>query len=155
MSVHDPTARLGKHGDYYHGYLLDVAMDADSELITAVNVIPANGDETVDAQVLITQEEAAQGNDVQALSIDGIGFRGKRLREWQDPQGLNLEVFVPPTPLPEPTGYFTPHDFATEEEGECVRCAKPIAAIGAKMMMNGMRRPKRVRVLSLTEPIIG
>lgn len=122
VSVHDPAARLGKHGDYYHGYLLDVAMDADSELITAVNVIPANGDETVDAQVLITQEEAAQGNDVQALSIDGIGFRGKRLREWQDPQGLNLEVFVPPPPLPEPTSYFTSHDFATEDEGECVRC---------------------------------
>jgi len=122
VSVHDPDARLGKHGDYYYGYLLDVAMDADSELITAVNVIPANGDETVDAQVLITQEESAQGNDVQALSIDGIGFRGKRLREWQDPQGLNLEVFVPPAPLPKPTDYFTPQNFATEDEGERLRC---------------------------------
>ena len=122
VSVHDPAARWGKHGDYYHGYLFDLTMDAESELITAVNILPANGDETADAQVLITQEESAQGNDVQALSIDGIGFRGKRLREWQDPQGLNLEVFVPPTPLPEPTGYFTPQDFATEEEGEGVRC---------------------------------
>ncbi len=122
VSVQDPTARLGKHGDYFHGYLFDMTLDAESELITAVNVLPANGDETADAQVLITQEESAQGNDVQALSIDGIGFRGKRLREWQDPQGLNLEVFVPPTPLPEPTGYFTPQDFATEDEGECVRC---------------------------------
>jgi len=121
VSVHDPAARLGKHGDYFDGYRLDLTMDAESELITAVNVLPANGDETADAQVLITQEESAQGNEVQALSIDGIGFRGKRLREWQDPQGLNLEVFVPPTPLPEPTGYFTPQDFATEDEGECVR----------------------------------
>lgn len=122
VSVQDPDARLGKHGDYYHGYLLDVAMDADSELITAVNVLPANGDETADVQVLMTQEELAQGNDVQALSIDGIGFRGKRLREWQDPQGLNLQVFVPPTPLREPTGYFTPQDFATEEAGARLRC---------------------------------
>ena len=122
VSVQDPEARVGKHGDYYHGYLCDLTMDAESELITAVNVLPANGDETADAQVLITQEESAHGNDVQALSIDGIGFRGKRLREWQDPQGLNLEVFVPPPPLSEPTGYFTPPDFATEEEGEWVRC---------------------------------
>ncbi len=122
VSVHDPEARLGKHGAYFDGYLLDLAMDADSELITAVNILPANGDETADAQVLITQEESAQGNDVQALSIDGIGFRGKRLREWQDPHGLNLAVFVPPTPLPKPTGYFTPQDFATEDAGERLRC---------------------------------
>jgi hypothetical protein len=113
---------LGKHGAYYHGYLFDMSMDADSELITAVNVLPANGDETADARVLITQEETAQGNAVQALSIDGIGFRGKRLREWQDPQGLNLEVFVPPASLPKPTDYFTPLDFATEDAGQCLRC---------------------------------
>jgi len=33
--------------------------------------------------------------------------------------------------------------------------ANPIAASGAKMMMKGIRRPRRVRVLSLMEPIIG
>src|SRR5262249_41536061 len=40
LSVHDPEARCGKHGDYYDGYLLDVAMDADSEILTALNVLP-------------------------------------------------------------------------------------------------------------------
>src|SRR5205823_6188112 len=44
VSAHDPEARCGKHGGYYDGYLLDVAMDADSELLTALNVLPANGD---------------------------------------------------------------------------------------------------------------
>jgi transposase len=62
----DPDARVGKHGDYFIGYLLDLAVDADSELITAVNVLPGNGAEAADAVTLIQQEEAAQGNDVQA-----------------------------------------------------------------------------------------
>jgi transposase len=72
-SVVDPDARRGKHGDYYDGYLLDVLSDADSALLTAVNVLPANGDEGADAATLIKQEEQAHGNDVAAVSIDGAG----------------------------------------------------------------------------------
>ena len=30
------------------------------------------------------------------MSIDGIGFNGPVLRKLQDPQGLNLDVVVPP-----------------------------------------------------------
>ena len=41
-----------------------------------------------------------QGNDVEAMSIDGIGFRGDLIDQWSDPEGLDLEVIVPPT---EPT----------------------------------------------------
>src|SRR5262249_35357836 len=68
-SVHDADARRGKHGKFYDGYLYDVAMDADSQLITGVNVLPANGNEGADATQLIRQEEQAHGNDVQGLSI--------------------------------------------------------------------------------------
>jgi len=110
ISVHDPDARCGVHGDYYDGYLLDVAMDADSEIITAVNVLPANGDEGADAASLIRQEEQAHGNDVQAVSIDGAGYRGSVLHELTDPAGLNLEVFTPPTEMP-PPNVFAPERF--------------------------------------------
>lgn len=110
ISVHDADARCGVHGDYYDGYLLDVAMDADSEIITAVNVLPANGDEGADAATLIRQEEQAQGNDVEAVSMDGAGYRGSVLRELTDPAGLNLEVFTPPTEIPSPT-VFAPERF--------------------------------------------
>jgi hypothetical protein len=121
ISAHDPEARYGKHGDFYEGYLLDIAMDADSELLTALNVLPANGDEGADAVQLIKQEEQAQGNDVQALSIDGAGYRGELLRELTDPRGLDLEVFVPPTerlPLP----VFGPERFALSEDGRTLTC---------------------------------
>lgn len=65
---------------------MDIMMDADSELITATNVLPANGDEAADAVTLVKQEEAAHGNDIEALSIDKIGFQGPVLRELQDPE---------------------------------------------------------------------
>jgi len=96
----DPDARKGKHGGYYTGYLLDIAIDSDSEIITAVNVLPANGAEAADAITLIQKEEQAQGNDVESLSIDGAGFNGPVLRELTDPNGLNLDVTVPPPEIP-------------------------------------------------------
>jgi IS5 family transposase len=97
VSAQDPDARRAKHGDWYEGYLVDVAMDADSEIITAVHVLPGNGDDGADTAELIRQEEQAHGNDVQGVSIDGAGFRGSVLRALTDPAGLNLEVFTPPT----------------------------------------------------------
>jgi transposase len=105
LSVHDADARRGLHGGYYEGYLLDVALDADSEIITAVNVLPANGDEGADTAQLIRQEEQAHGNDVAAVSLDGAGFRGTVLRELTDPAGLHLEVFTPPSHVPPPQGF--------------------------------------------------
>lgn len=91
----DPDVRRGKHGAFYDGYALDISMDADSEIITAVDVPPANQDEAANAAKLIEQEEKAQGNRIKALSIDGIGFRGDVLRNLKDPNGLSLVVYVP------------------------------------------------------------
>jgi len=112
LSVHEPDARCGKHGDFYDGYLFDINMDADSELITAVNVLPANGDEGGDALYLLQAEEQAHGNDVAAQSIDGAGYRGDVLRDLTtNPEGPQLEVFVPPTERPAPT-VFGPERFS-------------------------------------------
>ncbi len=121
VSVHDPDARRGKHGSFFTGYLLDVAMDADSQIITALNVLSANADEGADAGALIAHEEAVHGNDVETLSIDKAGFRGELLREWQDPNGLGLEVVVPPM-TPTPTPYFTAEEFQHDAEAGMVRC---------------------------------
>lgn len=121
ISAQDPEARRGKHGDFYDGYLLDVAMDADSQLLTAMNVLPANGNEGADAVHLIQQEEQAHGNDVQAVSIDGAGYRGELLRELNDPKGLNLEVFVPPAERI-PLTVFGPDQFVLGEDGKTLTC---------------------------------
>ena len=48
-SVVDPEARRGKHGGSVDGSLLAIRLDADSELLGAVQVLPGNGDEARDA----------------------------------------------------------------------------------------------------------
>jgi transposase len=120
-SLEDPDARFGRHCGPYCGYLLDIAMDSDSELITSLVVPASNGDEADDAAILIRQEEEAQGNDVEALSADGALCKGEKLRELTDPSGLNLEVFVP-VPQKAPTEYFTAEDFRVNETGDRVIC---------------------------------
>jgi transposase len=95
-SVVDPDVRRGKHGEFFDGYLLDVMMDADSELITSLEVLPANGDEAANAVALIEQEEQAHGNDIEQLSIDGIGFNGEVLHQLEDPDTFAVDVYTPP-----------------------------------------------------------
>ena len=121
ISTSDPEARCGKHGPWFDGYLIDVLIDSDSEIITQINVLPANGDEATDALELIRQEEQEHGNDVQALSIDGIGFNGPLLRELQDPEGLNLDAYVP-VPAEAETQLFTPQDFQEDTQRGVVAC---------------------------------
>ncbi len=104
-SAVDPDARVGMHGGFFVGYLLDMAIDPDSELITSLNVLPGNGAEAADAITLIQQEEAAQDNDVAGLSMDGAGYNGPVLRELTDPDGLNLDMTVPPPTLEERTTF--------------------------------------------------
>jgi transposase len=120
-SVHDSDARRGKHGEYFDGYLVDLMMDADSEIITSVNLLPANGAEGADAVTLIRHEESVTGKDVAAISIDGAGFDGKLLRELQDPQDLNMEVYVPYKEPTTPEG-FSPVDFIEDPECQTVTC---------------------------------
>jgi transposase len=121
VSVQDPDARRSKHGTYFTGYLLDVALDADSQIVTALNVLPAHGPEAQDAVTLLAQEEQAHGNDVPALSMDGAGFQGAALRALTEPGGPEVEVYVPPKEVP-PTGFFTPEQFTLDAAGTTLTC---------------------------------
>jgi transposase len=124
LSLTDRDARTGKHGNYYNGYLLDVSMDADSELLCAVEVLPANGEEAANATQLIATEEHAQGNDVASLSLDRIGYRGDVLAELSEAaDGPQLTVYVPPIDwLPPAPELFQPEVFTLNAAGDEVRC---------------------------------
>jgi transposase len=123
-SLVEPEVRTGKHGDYYDGYALDVSMDADSEILCAVEVLPANGDEAANAKALITREEAAQGNDIASLSMDRIGYRGDVLAELSDAEdGPQLTVYVPPIDWKTgPPELFAPTAFTLNEAQDEVCC---------------------------------
>jgi IS5 family transposase len=120
-SVVDADARRAKHGAWYDGYLLDILMDADSELITAVNVLSANGDEAVDAIHLVQSEEEAHGNDIEALSMDGAGYNGPLLQDLEDPRGLGVDTYVPPR-KESSHKYFTTCDFTHHPEDNRLTC---------------------------------
>jgi transposase len=117
-STVDPDARRGRHGEFYDGYFVDVLIDADSELFTAVNVLPADGNESADTLTLLAQEQSAHGNEIERISIDGAGFDGPVIRQVQE-QGTT--VFVPPK---EPTnqGRFTTRDFQFSPDGSHATC---------------------------------
>ena len=120
-SIVDPEARRSKHGDWYDGYLVDIIVDPDSEIITQVNVLAANGNEAMDAVELIRQEEEAHGNDVESVSVDGAGFNGPMLRELEDPEGLAVNTFVPPKAEPA-SKTFGPEHFVEDAESGTVTC---------------------------------
>ncbi len=124
LSQHDPDARTGWHGGYYDGYQLNLSLDADSELITALDVVPANTDEAPQALVLLNQEETAQGNDIAALSLDASGYRGAVLEAlMDDPGGPQVTVYVPPKAHTNPPpAYFQPEDFKLNEAGDTLTC---------------------------------
>ena len=117
-SVVDPDARRGKHGEFYDGYSLDVMIDADSELFTAINVYPADGNESADTLTLVDQEMKAQGNQIESISIDGAGYDGPILRELEE--GRNITPFVPDRR--QSSNKFTAEDFQVSEDGKHLTC---------------------------------
>jgi transposase len=123
-ALSDPDARRNKHGAYYDGYLLDVMIDADSELICGVDTLPANADEAANAKNLIESEEAAHGNNVEQLSIDAVGYNGAVLKALSDdPEGPQLTVYVPPKEQPpRHPELFQPEDFKLNQAGDKLTC---------------------------------
>ena len=135
LSLKDTDARRSKHGAYYDGYLVDLSMDPDSELICAIDLLPSNADEAANAKNLIESEEVAQGNDVERLSMDGKGYNGAVLKALSDdPEGPQLTVYVPPVEFNKPTpGLFQADDFTLNETGDMLTCP------------NGQQTKSRVR----------
>lgn len=56
-----------------------------------------------------------------AVSIDGIGWNGEVLRALSAPEGLGIEVYVPP-PAPAETLLFGPEAFVLDAQQEVVTC---------------------------------
>jgi IS5 family transposase len=120
-STVDPEARRAKHGEWFDGYLLDILVDPDSEIITQINVLAGNGEEAADAIALVGQEESTHGNDIECLSMDGAGFNGPVLQELEDPEGLGINAFVPPKTEPA-SETFGPENFVENGERTAVTC---------------------------------
>jgi hypothetical protein len=114
--------RRAWHGEWFDGYLKDILFDPDREIITAMDSLPANVDESANAAELVRQEKAARGNDIEALSIDAVAFQGPVVRELQDPEGLDLDLYVPASSANAESTCFGPEEFSEDIERGELRC---------------------------------
>jgi len=123
----DPDARWKrkKHGRRaFVGYVENIVVDADSELITEVTVAPGNRDDSEAFADLVQGHEANVGAMPQAVVADS-GYHSGENRERL--QGHSEDHIAVPTPKGHKQGKFATCDFAIEydEQDRAVRAGCP------------------------------
>ena len=92
MSVHDPEMRHGHKSSSkrFDGHKAAIVVDTDSQLITAVDVLPGNAPDNLGALELVEQSEANTGVPVEEAMGDaayGDGDTRQALRRCGTPVG--------------------------------------------------------------------
>ena len=118
VSVHDPEMRHGHKSKRkrFDGHKAAVVVDTDSQLITAVDVLPGNAPDNLGALDLVEQSEAsADVPVVEAMGDTAYGDGGTR-QEFAD-AGRKLVARVPGRPNRK---HFPKDDFAIDlAQGSC------------------------------------
>ncbi len=118
VSVHDPEIRHGHKSSStrFDGHKAAVAVDTDSQLITAVEVLPGNARDSVGALELVKQSEENTGVEVEAAIGDAAYGDGATRQAFSD-AGRTLIAKVPGRP---DKAYFPKEDFQIDlEAGTC------------------------------------
>jgi hypothetical protein len=120
ISTVDPDARHGHKTSArsFDGYKAHVALDPDSELVTATAVTPGNGSDAVAARELLGDELEPTG---EPLTVYGDAAYGSgELLTTLEAAGAESRIKVqPPTA---PGGRFTKADFGVDLEAGTVTC---------------------------------
>jgi len=120
VSVHDPEMRHGRKSvsQRFNGYKASVAADADSQLVTAVDVLDANQHDSTRADELVDQTEQSTGAKVETVLGDSAyGTAEQRLAARDQNRTL-----VAPVPKAPSTGRFTKEDFTIDLVNDIVTC---------------------------------
>ncbi|MDP2884498.1 MAG: IS1182 family transposase [Ignavibacteria bacterium] len=122
VSVHDTEMRHGRKSvsQCFNGYKGALAVEPSSQIITAVDVIPANVHDSQDAQALI--DESAEKTGLSVTTVIGDGAYGT-IEARLDAQEAEIPytLVAPVARLPH-TGRFTKEDFHIDIEHSEVRC---------------------------------
>jgi len=122
VSVHDPEMRHGRKSasQCFDGYKGALAVEPESQLITAVDVLPGNAHDRRDAHELITESAATTGSTIDTVIGDGAyGTIEARLDAHEAAAPYTLVAPVAHAPR---TGRFTKEDFQFNSERSEVRC---------------------------------
>ncbi|MBI1899447.1 MAG: IS1182 family transposase [Acidobacteria bacterium] len=119
-SVHDPEMRHGRKSKAkrFDGHKLQLAVDTDSQLITAVAVLAGNAPDREQALRVVEESEALTGCAVEATLGDTAYGDGATRQQFAD-AGRTLIAKVPPASN---QGYFPKTAFAIDLEAQTCRC---------------------------------
>jgi transposase len=118
ISIHDPEMRHGRKSSShrFNGHKAQVAVDTDSQLITAVEVLPGNAPDADKALEVVEASEAATGCEVEEVIGDCAYGAGETRAEF----AASGRTLVAKVPEMQNQGYFAKTDFQIDlEAGTC------------------------------------
>lgn len=145
LSVHDPEMRHGhkSHSTLFDGHKAAVAVDTDTQLITAVDILPGNARDSVDALELVKQSKENTGMEV-AEAIGDAAYGDGATRQAFADEGRTLIAKVPGRPH---KAYFPKEDFKIDlEAGTCTCPAGVVTQVRRRLKSHpdgegGWQRP--------------
>ena len=145
LSVHDPELRHGHKSSRrrFNGHKAAIVVDTDSQLITAVDVLPGNAPDNLGALELVEQSEASTGAPVDEAMGDAAYGDGGTRQAFAD-AGRRLVAKAPGRP---DRKHFPKHDFHLDlAVGSCT-C--PAGQVTHAIVPAGKRTDRAGRVYRL------
>ena len=142
MSVHDPEMRHGRKSSSkrFDGHKAAIVVDTDTQLITAVDVLPGNAPDNLGALDLVEQSEANAGVSVtEAMGDTAYGDGGTR-QAFAD-AGRQLVAKAPGRPNRK---HFPKHDFTIDLAAGSCTC--PAGQVTHTIVPAGKRKDGAGRV---------
>ena len=145
LSVHDPELRHGHQSSSrrFDGHQAAIVVDTDSQLITAVAVLPGNAPDNLGALDLVEQSEANTGVTVAEAMGDAAYGDGDTRQAFAD-TGRTLIARVPGRPN---RSHFPKEDFRIDLEAGS--CTGPAGQVARRIVPAGRRTGQTGRTYRL------
>ena len=145
LSVHDPELRHGHKSSRrrFNGHKAAIVVDTDSQLITAVDVLPGNAPDNLGALELVEQSEASTGSVVDEAMGDAAYGDGGTRQAFAD-AGRRLVAKVPGRP---DRKHFPKDDFHLDLAAGSCTC--PAGQVTRTIVLAGKRTDGTGRVYRL------
>lgn len=138
LSVHDPEMRYG-HKSYrnrFEGHKLAIAVEPESQIITAVGVLPGNAPDNERALELVEESERSSGMQVEE-TIGDCAYGDGATREQFHQAERRLVAKVPKRPN---RGLFPKEAF--EIDLQVMNCTCPAGQVTDRLVSLGRTRPR-------------
>lgn len=136
LSVTDPEMRHGRKSasKRFNGYKADIAVDIDSQIIVAIDVLPGDAGDAANALAQVEQAEANTGFAVSETSAD-CAYGGGPTRKAFDEADRTLYAKVPKSPLNQEV--FPKSDFKIDVDAGSVTCPAGITITKSAPTVSG------------------